>query len=1204
MQNQKTRNLKLGVEIDKKSLTQAETELRKLLGPAGLGRLEEAQAREARARAKQAEDLLARQQAAAQRRAQESAKKAYEDRLRLEVSQGKASQEHLRGYLKRIELDETLSDRRRLSARREYLKMEQAEERRARAGSFGSKVNTLVRSTRFEPGRGIQPLLGRTADVFGMGGVALTASLGIVNELTKKASDLNETISKSGFVFGSSAASIAAWGETSAKAFGLSKQAAIEQAATLGNLLRGVGLTQAQSADQSKLIVGLAADLSSFNNVAGGSEEVLHDLRSALVGESEPVRKYGILLNEAAVKAEALRLGLVKSTGSTAAIAQAQRTASIAQAEYSAAVKRYGENSIEAQKKLTTYEKAQAAVEKATKGTMPALTEQQKVMARLSLLFAQTKTAQRDFARTAGDAANAQRILNAELDNLQARLGDKLLPLRKGFLTFLIDAADRGGELVTSLEGITKEWKRLVDTGQEGQLPIWLRNMLDASEAIRLNLRTAAQEGTRQGRAAELNQQISELKNPQHGSGAMFSHPLSDPRFAKYGIDPLKYGALGVDKATAELIAAMQRELNALESEIRNNSPQRIAQNNINNSSMMGLGELAKRNGQTLPALIPGTGTPKPPGGLTSGTAAEKLKREAVAKAKKDQEAIDAANDKSAKEAGEILDLVNQISVVQAKAAMAASEAALEIANKRVEKAVESGARQEDLDKLLEELDAKNAAVLLARLKVANEEYAKALTPAKRDAKQAIEDANLRKGLAPNASDSPAVAQRKKKALALLEKEEAEAAIKRRELAGIVLSAAVADIKRDESQYVKDRKAARDKSSRANEEIEAQTTENLRAARAEQAQAVIRAEKQLSEIAIQRARNSEEDLRGRDAMGRERGSDQQRRSAAAGTLGATMRALESQLAAAFTAGDVGAVAETLQAMVEAQRDYTAKIRELTDATTLEIIRIQANTDASNRRMSGQRRAKYQDTYQFDGGTYSTKTNEQVDTAALESLEQLQRGAEQAANTFLRGVISGHGDAGNLWKDIGKTFGDTAGDFLAKKLITGPLQRFFEEIAAKLAASAVAGGGGKGIGPLAGLLPGVGIALGGIYAINQIFGKRSPLKGLHFAGGGTAYPGSYASMAEFGPELAIMAGGRAAMVGESGPAIGTIQERMRILDARTTAHLMSQIGQGSARQVVVSGPIMQVETINDRGDAHYMAQRALDLLMDRSEARGY
>ena len=74
-----------------------------------------------------------------------------------------------------------------------------------------------------------------------------------------------------------------------------------------------------------------------------------------VVGESEPIRNYGVLLDDATLRQEAFALGI-------------------------------------------------------TKTTKDALTPQQKVLAAQSAIFKQTTDAQGDFARTSDSAANAQRI--------------------------------------------------------------------------------------------------------------------------------------------------------------------------------------------------------------------------------------------------------------------------------------------------------------------------------------------------------------------------------------------------------------------------------------------------------------------------------------------------------------------------------------------------------------------------------------------------------------------------------------------------------------------------------------------------------------------------------------------------------------------------------------------------------------------------
>jgi hypothetical protein len=186
----------------------------------------------------------------------------------------------------------------------------------------------------------------------------------------KFASDLQESQSKVDVVFGRSAESVRKFGEDAAKSMGMSQAAALEATGTYGNLLRAMGLSETQSADMSTSLVTLAADLGSFNNVP--IEEVFGALRSGLSGETEPLKRFGVNLNQAALKTEALALGLV-STG----------------------------------EEMSAGAKAQAAY---------------------SLIMKQTTLAQGDFARTSDGAANSMRIARAQLEDAAAELGTLLLP--------------------------------------------------------------------------------------------------------------------------------------------------------------------------------------------------------------------------------------------------------------------------------------------------------------------------------------------------------------------------------------------------------------------------------------------------------------------------------------------------------------------------------------------------------------------------------------------------------------------------------------------------------------------------------------------------------------------------------------------------------------------------------------------------------
>lgn len=222
----------------------------------------------------------------------------------------------------------------------------------------------------------------------GLGGaIAGFAGAGVLADFAKDsikaASDLSESMSKVNVVFGDSAKEIVKFADNSATAFGQSKQQALEAAGTFGNLFVSMKIGQQESAGMSTSLVRLASDLASFNNAS--PTEALDALRSGLVGETEPLRRFGINLNDASLKAEALALGL-EFTGNT----------------------------------LPPATKAQAAY---------------------SLILKQSTTAQGDFARTSTGLANQQRIMTAQFEDAKAALGEKLMPVALKFFGFLNSTA-------------------------------------------------------------------------------------------------------------------------------------------------------------------------------------------------------------------------------------------------------------------------------------------------------------------------------------------------------------------------------------------------------------------------------------------------------------------------------------------------------------------------------------------------------------------------------------------------------------------------------------------------------------------------------------------------------------------------------------------------------------------------------------------
>jgi hypothetical protein len=276
--------------------------------------------------------------------------------------------------------------------------------------------------------------LGKVAAAAGAA-FAATKVVQFAKESVSAASDLNESMSKVGVVFGSSAQQVETWSKTSATSMGLSQQAALEAAGTYGNLAVALGLPPKKAADMSTSLVALAGDLASFNNVPVG--DALAALQSGLVGQAEPLRKFGVSISAARVEAEALSMGLAKAPVDMAKVGAASQRLDLAQRGLAEAIKKHGQNSDGAKRALMGVETAQRGVAKAMAGGKVNLTDAAKAQATYSLIMKDTAVAQGDFSRTSDGLANQQRIAAAQWKDMQATIGQALLPVVNTFAGLL-----------------------------------------------------------------------------------------------------------------------------------------------------------------------------------------------------------------------------------------------------------------------------------------------------------------------------------------------------------------------------------------------------------------------------------------------------------------------------------------------------------------------------------------------------------------------------------------------------------------------------------------------------------------------------------------------------------------------------------------------------------------------------------------------
>ena len=251
------------------------------------------------------------------------------------------------------------------------------------------------------------------------------------------ASDLQENTSKIGVIFGQAGKAITDFSKTAARDIGQSQNQVLAAAGTFGTFGKAAGIAGEELATFTTDFITLSADLASFNNTT--PDEAINAIGSALRGEAEPLRKFGVLLNDATLKSAAMELGIYSGSG--------------------------------------------------------ALTAQQKILAAQKVIYEQTGDAQGDFARTSDGLANQQRILSAQIENVKIKIGEALLPAFQKIVAFtndyIVPALDRFVSGLTGGKGVSKSLTDAISV-MGGFGPAVISGSKQAVNALLEVVRTAA----------------------------------------------------------------------------------------------------------------------------------------------------------------------------------------------------------------------------------------------------------------------------------------------------------------------------------------------------------------------------------------------------------------------------------------------------------------------------------------------------------------------------------------------------------------------------------------------------------------------------------------------------------------------------------------------------------------------------------------
>ncbi|MDQ0645668.1 phage tail protein [Microbacterium murale] len=196
------------------------------------------------------------------------------------------------------------------------------------------------------------------------------AATGIGIKAVSSASNLEQSMGAMSSVFKENTAQMETWATGAASSVGLAKSEYAGLATVLGSQLRNMGVSADALGGQTNDLIGLGSDLAA--QFGGSTSDAVSALSGLLRGERDPIERYGVSINEAAVKAKLAEMGLNGLTG------EAEKNA--------------------------------------------------KLTATLALLYEQTADAQGAFSRESTTLAGAQQRLSAGTENLYATLGTSLLP--------------------------------------------------------------------------------------------------------------------------------------------------------------------------------------------------------------------------------------------------------------------------------------------------------------------------------------------------------------------------------------------------------------------------------------------------------------------------------------------------------------------------------------------------------------------------------------------------------------------------------------------------------------------------------------------------------------------------------------------------------------------------------------------------------
>ena len=190
------------------------------------------------------------------------------------------------------------------------------------------------------------------------------------------ASDLQEAQNVVDVSFGEMKYKMEEFAKTSIETLGISKLTAKQTGSMFMSMADGMGVAKEDASDMALSLTALSADMASFFNVR--QDEAKTALASVFTGETETLKRYGVVMTEVNLQEFARQKGIQKS--------------------------------------------------------LSAMTQQEKVMLRYQFVMNATKNAQGDFLRTQDSFANSTRNISEKYKEFQVVMGETIIVLAEAFL--------------------------------------------------------------------------------------------------------------------------------------------------------------------------------------------------------------------------------------------------------------------------------------------------------------------------------------------------------------------------------------------------------------------------------------------------------------------------------------------------------------------------------------------------------------------------------------------------------------------------------------------------------------------------------------------------------------------------------------------------------------------------------------------------